>query len=419
MQPNSSVRVVIIGAGAAGLAAASALSGQGLSVLVLEARDRIGGRALTQRLDGVDFDVGCEWLHSADRNCFVPIARSLGFELAYEEPHWGEQSSNINFPISEQHAFHAAFDAFEDRLQAAARLPQDTDAADWLAPGNRWNPLVDAVSTYVSGAELSNISAYDSTNYQETKANWRVRRGYGALVAAFGSSCSVALNTELLTVDHSGREIMLETSRGNVRARAVICTLPTNLIAEEAVRFRPPLPDKVAAAAGLPLGYAEKAMLHLDDPNTFPVDGHLFGATDRTETGSYDLRPLGRDCIQAFFGGALARALVDHDALADYAIDELAALVGTKIRSRIRPLAASTWSHDRFARGSYSYARPGCFGLRAVLAAPVDGRLFFAGEATSPGFFSTTHGAHETGLRAAAEVTRSLKVPPRSGGPDS
>jgi monoamine oxidase len=121
---------------------------------------------------------------------------------------------------------------------------------------------------------------------------------------------------------------------------------------------------------------------------------------------------LGRDCIQAFFGGALARALVDHDALADYAIDELAALVGTKIRSRIRPLAASTWSHDRFARGSYSYARPGCFGLRADLAAPVDGRLFFAGEATSPGFFSTAHGAHETGLRAAAEVTRSLKISP-------
>jgi monoamine oxidase len=297
---------IIIGAGAAGLAAASALSGQGLSVLVLEARNRIGGRALTQRLDGVDFDVGCEWLHSADRNCFVPIARSLGFELAYEEPHWGEQSFNINFPISEQHAFHAAFHAFEDRLQAAARLPQDTNAADWLAPGNRWNPLIDAVSTYVSGAELSNISAYDSTNYQDTKLNWRVRHGYGALVAAFGSSCSVALNTELLTVDHSGREIMLETSRGNVRARAVICTLPTSLIADEAVRFRPPLPDKVAAAAGLPLGYAEKAMLHLDDPNTFPVDGHLFGATDRAETGSYDLRPLRRGCIQSFFGGALA-----------------------------------------------------------------------------------------------------------------
>ena len=210
----------------------------------------------------------------------------LGFELAYEQPRWGEQSFNINFPISDQRAFHDAFNAFEGRLEAAARLPQDTNAADWLAPGDRWNPLIDAVSTYVSGAELSNISAYDSTNYQDTEVNWRVRHGFGALVAAFGSSCKVALNTELLTVDHSGREIMLETSRGNVRARAVVFTLPTNLIAEEAVRFRPALPDKIAAAAGLPLGYAEKAMFHLDDPNAFPVDGHLFGATDRTETGS-------------------------------------------------------------------------------------------------------------------------------------
>src|SRR5258707_14508790 len=137
MQLNSSEHVVIIGAGAAGIAAASALSGQGLSVVVLEARDRIGGRALTQRLDDVDFDVGCEWLHSADRNCFVPIARSLGFELAYEQPRWGEQSSNINFPISEQHAFHAAFDAFEARLQAAARLPQDTNALRRATAGTR------------------------------------------------------------------------------------------------------------------------------------------------------------------------------------------------------------------------------------------------------------------------------------------
>jgi monoamine oxidase len=118
-------------------------------------------------------------------------------------------------------------------------------------------------------------------------------------------------------------------------------------------------------------------ILKIEAPFPAAIDGHLFGATDRTETGSDDLRPLGRGCIQAFFGGALARALVDHDALADYAIGELAALVGTKIRSRIRPLAASAWSQDRFVRGSYSYARPGCFGLRAVLAAPVDGRPVF------------------------------------------
>src|SRR5437763_16824227 len=91
--------VVIIGAGAAGLAAAQVLRDRQLAVSVLEARDRIGGRALTRHLDGgIAFDVGCEWLHSADRNPFVQIGRSLGFEVMPAQPHWSEQSFNINFP---------------------------------------------------------------------------------------------------------------------------------------------------------------------------------------------------------------------------------------------------------------------------------------------------------------------------------
>ena len=177
---------------------------------------------------------------------------------------------------------------------------------------------------------------------------------------------------------------MLETSRGNVRARAVICTLPTNLIAEEAVRFRPPLPDKVAAAAGLPLGYAEKAMLHLDDPNTFPVDGHLFVLTDRTETGSYDLRPLGCSCIQAFLRSARPCARGPRRTRG-YAIDELSALVGT--RSGAGSPACRVGLESRPLRARILLLRPaGMFGLRAVLAAPVDGRLFFEGEGPRPDF---------------------------------
>jgi hypothetical protein len=89
---------------------------------------------------------------------------------------------------------------------------------------------------------------------------------------------------------------------GNVRALRVVCTVPTDLIADEALRFWPPLPRKVAAAAALPLGHAEKAMLYVDNFEMLPVDGHLFGATNRAQTGSYDLRPLGWPCIQAFFG---------------------------------------------------------------------------------------------------------------------
>jgi monoamine oxidase len=115
----------------------------------------------------------------------------------------------------------------------------------------------------------------------------------------------VALDTEVRSIAHGGYDIELETSRGTLRARRLVYTLPTSLTADEAVRFIPELPDKTAAAAGLPLGHAEKVLLAIDRPESFPEEGHLFGRIDRVATGSYDLRPLGQPCIEAFFGGSL------------------------------------------------------------------------------------------------------------------
>jgi monoamine oxidase len=414
MQFNPLPDVAIIGAGAAGLAAAIALNREGASVLMLEGRDRIGGRALTRKLEGdLTFDVGCEWLHSADQNLFVPMARSLGFAIVESPPHWAEDSFDIHFPITQQHEFYTEFAAFESRVELAAELSNDTTAAEWLQSGNPWNQLIDAVSTYVNGAELSRVSVWDSGNYVDSHLNWRVRAGYGAMISAIGASCDVALGTEVRKIDHSGRDIRLVTSRGNIRARRVICTVPTTMIAEGLVQFSPALPDKVAAAAGLPLGNAEKVMLAVDEPGIFPEEAHLFGATDRVATGSYDLRPFGQACIEAFFGGKLARELAATEELAAFAVEELVGLMGSDFRCKVHPVAASAWTKDRFCRGSYSHALPGYSQCRAILAEPVDDRLFFAGEATSTSFFSTAHGAYESGIRAAAEVARTLGVSSR------
>jgi monoamine oxidase len=413
MSLPSEVDVAIIGAGAAGLGAAHALKNSGLSCLVLESRDRVGGRGHTiMAAPGIPFDLGCGWLHSADRNSFVGVAKQLNFEIDKTRPPWREQSLEAGFPLKQRAEFLKALDDFydraEDAAQKAAARNSDGAASTCLEPGNRWNPMIDAVSTYVNGCELDTVSLLDMDAYEDTEVNWRVRRGYGALMVAYATHCPLALNAQVTLIDHSGNNLRIETSQGTLTAKKAVVTVPTNLIASESIRFHPPLASKVEAAGGLPLGLADKVMLALVDEQALPKDGNLRGVTMRTEMGTYHLRPFGQPCIEGFFGGRFAQALEDsgEGAMAARAIDEIVELLGSDLRRKLKPLAQSRWAHDPFAQGSYSHALPGHAGARAVLASPVDGRLFFAGEATSPNFFSTAHGAHDSGERAAKEVLR-------------
>src|ERR1700675_4454977 len=149
------VDVAIIGAGAAGLGAARALQNSGLNSIVLEARMRVGGRGHTiMAAPNIAFDLGCGWLHSADKNSFVTIAEQLNFEIDKTRPPWREQSFDTGFPLAERLDFIKALDAFYDRAEAAAQelknSGSDHAASAWLEPGNRWNPMIDALSTYIN-----------------------------------------------------------------------------------------------------------------------------------------------------------------------------------------------------------------------------------------------------------------------------
>jgi monoamine oxidase len=408
---SSEIDVAIVGAGAAGLGAAHALKDSGLSVMVLEARERLGGRGHTiMASQEITFDLGCGWLHSANKNAFVKIAEQLDFEIDKALPPWRERAVGRAFPQELRMEFMQALDAFHDRAHQAAKGGRDGAASLYLEPGNRWNPMIDAISTYVNGCELDRVSILDMDAYEDTGMNWRVRRGYGALMAAYGASLPTAFNCEVTLIDHAGKRLRIETSQGTLMADKVIITVPTNLIAQEAIRFRPALPEKIDAAAGLPLGLADKVMLALGDPESLPKEGNLRGATMRTDMGTFHLRPFGQPCIEGFFGGRYARALEDEGdgAIAAHAIDEIVSFLGNDIRRKLRPLKESRWAHDPFARGSYSHALPGHAGDRAKLAAPFENRLFFAGEATSPNFFSTAHGALDSGERAATELLATL-----------
>src|SRR6266436_9468706 len=299
MSLPSEVDVAIIGAGAAGLGAARALEHSGRSVIVLEARDRVGGRAHTvQVAPDVTFDLGCGWLHSADKNSFVQIAEQLNFEINENLPPWRERAVGNAFPQAERDDFVRALDEFYGRAEKAVgearRNGRDRAASALLEPGNRWNPMIDAISTYINGAELDTVSILDMEAYEDTNLNWRVRRGYGAMMAAYGARCRLALDTQVKLIDHSGASVRIESSRGALTADNVIVTGPTDLIADESIRFHPALPAKVDAARGLPLGLADKVVLALDEPEALPKDGNLRGATMRTAMGSFHLRPFGQ-----------------------------------------------------------------------------------------------------------------------------
>jgi len=262
----------------------------------------------------------------------------------------------------------------------------------------------------MNGVEWNRVSVRDVGNYHDSGVNWRIAEGYSSLMDALAAGLDMTLECPARLIDHSGPQVRVETPRGDLRARAVIVTVPTGVLAAGGLRFHPMLPDKADVAARLPLGLADKVYLRLDGAEEFPKDSHLYGAFDRAGTGTYHLRPFGRPLIEAYFAGQCARDLEAEGeaAFAGFAISELAALLGDGIRKRLRPVAATAWERDPYAMGSYSYALPGHAGARLTLAAPVDGRVFFAGEACMVHDFSTAHGAWRSGIAAAEAVIAAL-----------
>ncbi|UAL10523.1 flavin monoamine oxidase family protein [Caulobacter segnis] len=406
------VDIAIVGAGAAGLAAAETVAASGLTGVLLEARDRLGGRAHTIQTAIGPIDLGCEWLHSADQNPLVARVEALGLTIDKTPPPWANIADNPVFSRRERAAFGEAFQALDARIEAAARDGgPDRPASDLMDPDSPWNPLLNAFSAFYNGAEFDQVSLHDYAAYDDTEVNWRVAEGYGTAIARLApKALPTRLSCPVTMIRHDGPRVTLETALGDVSARAVIVCVPTTILATGALRFMPALADKLDAAAGLPLGLADKVFLTLDEPEMFPPETQVYGDPHTTATGAYHLRPLHRPIIEVFLGGAHARSLEGQGpgAAAAFAIDGLAEVYGGEVRRKVHVLAETHWAGDPFAGGSYSHALPGHAGARAVLAAPVDQRLFFAGEACSPNFFSTAHGAWQTGQTAAKAAIGAL-----------
>jgi monoamine oxidase len=404
---ESDVEVVVIGAGAAGVAATKRLTDASVRCLLVEARSRLGGRAWTVHDgNGHALDLGCGWLHSADRNPWTGVAQQQGFAIDETPPPWMNRPLEASLSRAEHGAFRQAIDEFYARLEEAAQGKTDAPASSVLDPANRWNPLLDAMSTYISGAELERVSLKDLDNYHNTAFNWRVVEGYGTLVSAYGATLPAMLDCPVTGIDHSGKRLQIQTSKGSIATDQAIITVPSAILAAERIRFTPARPEKIEAARGLPLGLADKLFMSLDNAEEFPMSSRLFAHTDRTETAGYHIRPFGWPMIEAYFAGACAAELETRGEAAffDFAVAELVGVLGSDFAKRLKPVRVHCWGIDQYALGSYSFALPGDADRRAALAEPVDDRLFFAGEACSLHDFSTAHGGYLTGVAAAEGV---------------
>ncbi len=418
------VDVAVIGGGAAGIAAAKRILRQpGVSVLVIEAKSRLGGRAYTMAArpaaaggTDVPLDLGCAWLHSGLTNVWTDLAEQEGFTVDRRPAPWDREDRDLGLEPEDQLGFFDAMEDFRQKAEDATARGDDGPLSGLVPRGSSWRGLLDAVSTYVSGAELDRVSVRDSGDYRPGEGDdWRVVEGYGHLVVHHGRDLPVLLDTPVTLIDHSGAGfVRIETPRGTIGAKVVIVTASTDVLAAENIRFLPALPDKVEAAALLPLGSVEKLWLAVSKPELFPAEAYCMGSSDTAQTGAYHLRPFERPIIECFLGGDLARDLAraGRAAALDFARSELRGHLGQEAADAVTPLYLTDWGREPHILGSYAYAVPGSAGARARLAQPVDGRLFFAGEAVHPSRFTTAHGAYETGVAAAEAALASLASVP-------
>ena len=420
--------VLILGAGAAGIAAARDCAALGLTCLVLEARGRVGGRAWTDTATlGAPFDLGATWLHAAARNPLTPLARERGIRLADHDAlraHRLWMGTRWATP-AEAAEYDAAYDAWMEALRAVPPEPDRSVAA--AAPrGGPWDASIAAwEGPTISGAELPAMSLADFLANQLEPPNLLPEPGVGALLAALAEGLPVALSHPVARLRVAGGAVRAEGEWGAVTGRGAIVTLPASLLAGGALRIEPGLPAPVEAALhGLPLGLLTKIGLRATGADRLGLPPFA-GLERRAAEGEGEGRmtfvawPFGRDHLTAFVGGDRAWALEREGprALVAAALEELAGILGGRARAALseRGALVSAWGGDPWSRGAYSYARPGMAPARRLLAEPLaGGRLFLAGEHLHPTLSGTVGGAWETGrdaARALAAVLRGSQAP--------
>lgn len=429
---TNSEKIILIGAGMAGLAAAQKLQQAGHQTIILEARDRLGGRIFTDRsLAGIPLDMGASWIHGIRGNPITALAKE--FKVATQK------SDYDNRAIYDWHGRQlnkrevAKLDQFGETLyelieKARSQMATDTSlqtALDTIFAAEGWSQEEIYQANYIVNglAELEyadngrNLSLFEWDQDESFPGpDHHFPDGYDQIVQGLAAGLDIRLQHVVTAVNYSDEGVIVESNQGQFTSQRVIITLPLGVLQKGNVRFTPALPSgKQNAIQSLQMGVLHKTYL------LFPK---LFWEEDRdlishiaeqkgqwTEFLNLHMT-TGKPVLMGFNSGWYGRELeqLPEAEVVERMMSVLRKLYGSSIPAPEAWLI-SRWHIDPFAFGTYSHIPPCVTGkAHDELAKAVDGRLFFAGEATNRTYSATVHGAFLSGQRAAQEVINSLKT---------
>ena len=414
------VDVVVVGAGAAGVGAGQVLAAHGVSHVILEASGRIGGRAYTDRasLPG-HWDQGGQWFHCADVNPLVPVAAALGWDFE-QEPNTAPSLHHLGgrwLTAAEGTAADAALEAGFAAVYAASAAGREVTVAAVQPDHGPSAAYVRHVFQLMISGDPEGTSALGYGDYEDSDVNLVVTGGMGALIERLAEGLPIRTGKAVVAIAERKGGVRVDLADGGViDAKAAIVTVSTNVLMSGAIRFDAtgPVRGVLDLMQDVPCGAYEKVAFALD---RLPFD--------QTDAPFLSVQPDGAGRLQSFqvltgakpkliahVGGSVARdwAALGREARVSEAEAFLVAAFGADVRRRLVGAATTDWQGNPWVRGAYSYAVAGRGGSRrAMWAAGAEGAVRFAGEAFSPRWHSTVHGAWASGRDVAEQVALGLR----------
>jgi len=406
--------VVVIGAGAAGIAAAHRLREAGVDYVHIEAAGRVGGRAHTETESfGVPHDRGAHWVQNERRNPYFARAEAGPYRFYKAPERYRIFADDRDASAAEIEAMWSVWDDVVGAIGAAGRRGADVAPAGVIPADPPWARTAwFGVGPWEMGKDMDAFSCVDWWNSADS-VDWYAAEGFGALVADHARGLPIELNTPATRVRWGGPGVEVETPRGTIRARAAIITVSTGVLAAGGVAFDPPLAaEKQESFHAIEMGdYNHITLKFAEDVFALGEDGYVLHRVDASDEAFGALtNASGTGLAYCDVGGRFARDLeaAGEAAAVDFVLGKLRALIGRDVDRHFQGAAVTAWTADPLVRGCYASARPGGYPMRESLRAPVADRLFFAGEACHPDLWATVGGADSSGAQTASEVVRAL-----------